>query len=217
MLIHHHAHHLNARTPSLKKTLKITGKALFETVTTIATVNFLLIAAYNTFSHLPKSSFEKIRTRIIQTPPREEFWFRGILMHSFYLPQKILQYYGYLQKGTSSHKKYRLIQIHASAIIFAGAHIWNSKEGALSKLTQFIWSYLGGVVYGRLAIKTQSLAPSILAHGIHNFIACSSYLSNNPILNWTLRLIHGIACYYLGNDSDEAQAGSEISLSPRLC
>jgi hypothetical protein len=65
----------------------------------------------------------------------------------------------------------QIFRIHLAALIFAAAHLHNSHQNKTRVLTQFAWSYIGGVIYGYLSEKYVSLAPGVLAHGFNNILA----------------------------------------------
>lgn len=103
---------------------------------------------------------------------------------------------------TEEEKKKKIQQvfrIHLAAFIFAAAHLLNPHPNKASALTQLIWTYLGGVVYGYLSEKYCSLIPGILAHGINNFLAISGTVYPNQVPYLLLALlVNRIASYLLG-------------------
>lgn len=74
-----------------------------------------------------------------------------------------------LEKKKKMHQQ--IFRVHLAALIFASAHLFNPHPSKVSALTQFTWSYMGGVIYGYLTEKYHSLAPGILSHGLNNMMA----------------------------------------------
>lgn len=188
-----------------KKVFKMGRGVIEETIKIVVSVIFLDLMNAHFFSHLPKSSFQKKKVSHVAIPLAEEVLFRGALMNCFYLLQKGLQRYGMIQKGIQANRKYEWVRLHATALIFATIHLANPHPTKIAALTQVLWSYLGGVVYGRLAIKTQSLAPGILAHGMNNFIVDTFSLHKSNVLTFTLLIVNRAVFYYLGSNPSKNQ------------
>jgi hypothetical protein len=135
-------------------------------------------------------------------------------VRAIYWPQKKWnQYWG--NELTVEEEKVQLQQIfriHVSTFIFAAAHLSNPHTSKASVITQCVWSYFGGVTYGYLIEKYDSLAPSILAHGFNNslVVAARIYSEFAPYLLLAL-LANRLACYLLGTTSIDKAIISRVA------
>jgi hypothetical protein len=82
----------------------------------------------------------------------------------------------------SEEQKIQMVfRVHLSALIFASAHLSNPHTTKAQALLQFVWTYLGGIIYGYLTEKYHSLAPSIIMHGINNSLATASAIYSKKL------------------------------------
>lgn len=80
-------------------------------------------------------------------------------------------------------------RIHFAALIFAAAHLLNPHPNKVSALTQFLGAFIGGLSYGYLTEKYQSLAPAILSHGINNCLANACEIYSKEVVPWFITAI----------------------------
>lgn len=118
--------------------------------------------------------------RIVAVPLREECLFRGVTAAALSALQR-------LKKGGGHSEKEKRIRIALSAIFFASAHLWYRSHNRASwqmMLLRGTATLIAGALYSRLTEKYHSLAPGILAHGLHN--AAMLYLASHPKLSFYL-------------------------------
>jgi len=137
------------------------------------------------------SSKKIIYNAIVLAPFQEEFVFRWILLRGMRWTQLNYNHvYTYFSShsGQSGHMhgvmefvqrrgNQKLFRIRSTALIFALAHLVGDYPDKLSGGAQFVRSFMGGIVYGHLVEKYDSLAPAILSHGIHNTFTLASRYS----------------------------------------
>jgi membrane protease YdiL (CAAX protease family) len=161
-------------------------RGLNEAVKVAGASVFLKITSEYLFHSNSKLNAWKIYRLTTFSPTVEELYFRGII-----LPTVCLFQYGILKLAfkyeiISEETKNKItrgqrIPIHLTALFFAYLHhiLVPTRQ---SWDEQFIWSYTGGVIYGSLAEKYQTLSLSILAHGMNNFVV-AGMLYKSPMLS----------------------------------
>ncbi|WP_042281448.1 CPBP family intramembrane glutamic endopeptidase [Candidatus Protochlamydia sp. R18] len=115
-----------------------------------------------------------VRLITVVGPAVEEFFFRGMLQRGIGITQAGWNRF-VIKRELSKQEiiSQRAWRIHVTAIIFGVAHATNSHSNYANKFTQITWCYMGGVTYGYLSEKYQTLSVSILAHSINNILAIS--------------------------------------------
>lgn len=156
---------------SYKEVLKRTVSLMIETVKLVAIAVFLTILSQVLLIKNRRYMKAEVQLAIVFGPLLEEIVFRFLLMKLI----RLVQNNSLSKKGPQNFlKKYsKIFRVHFAASIFAAAHLSNEMPNAVARLKHLSWVYTGGVVYGNLFEKYNSLAPSYLAHGLNNFFAIS--------------------------------------------
>lgn len=172
------------------------------------------------FYGLPNHEEEKENCSIVIYPPLfEEMLCRGY-MASIYAISTITSYNlieipdeENEEKMTEEEKIQQVFRIHLGALIFAAAHLANPHPNKTSALIQFSWTFLGGIIYGYLFEKYNSLAPSILAHGFNNSLAIATQIYPQKTLPFLLTaiFINRISAYLLAVTCLDKIVLSEVS------
>ncbi len=142
------------------------------------------------------------------------------VLQAIYWPQKKWnQYWGSeLSAKEEKAQLQQIFRIHLAAFIFAAAHLSNTHSNKAIALTQLVWSYMGGVIYGYLSEKYHSLAPSILAHGFNNAIATSMRVYPERVSHLLLALFaNRLGSYLLGNTSVDKTIMSGVAQAYECC
>ncbi len=145
-----------------------------------------------------KTPMKEMMISVVAIPVIEEILFRGCIQRGIGLVQKGWNYF-VIQRELSPRELdvQRTWRVQMSAIIFAAAHLTNPHRNMGHKLTQFTWAYMGGVAYGYLSDKYQSLSVSILVHGFNNMlVAYAASYQSSEVLSWLI--INKVAAYTLG-------------------
>ena len=203
--------------PTARRVFGVCLERILEGIKVIMAKVFLEHLGSYYLSHSTKITKEHIYQVIVRAPIVEEWLFRGVLLRVIHLVQDILtgnKVQSSLSQDSSDiessadelekemiedKQTKRTFRIHLAALIFAAAHLSNPHPNKISALTQFAWSYLGGVIYGHLTEKYDSLAPGILAHGINNLIATASLAYPQEITPFLLLalFVNRFATYHL--------------------
>lgn|GEM_PF-2683678 len=165
-IIHHAANQWVFRV--LLEVIKVVAAKIF--------LNYLVKCLFNELG-TQKASYRKIYANVVFAPLIEEIIFRFFILKAIHL-------IGYIaslplldlddveeDKVKQQEKRQEMIRVHLGAFIFAAAHLLNPHRDKIHALIQFSWSYLGGVTYGYLTERYDSLAPAILSHGLNNYVA----------------------------------------------
>ena len=136
-----------------------------EVVKIVAAKIFLEFLGKRFLNETSKMKPREVFIITVFAPVFEEILFRGILLRSIHAMQKVSNNQNGLTEEEAAQQKHR---IHLSAFIFAAAHLTNPHKTMTSALMQFTWTYLGGLSYGYLSEKYNTLSVSILAHGFNN-------------------------------------------------
>lgn len=139
---------------------------LSEVIKILAAGIFLQILATNFITPNSELSATAICTSVVIAPVVEEIFFRGVLLKFVYLCQRKPQ-------TPEEEGKQRAYRIHSVAFIFGFLH-WPLGEGPINA----VLAYFGGVSYGWLAEKHQTLSLIIVAHGINNFLVMKALTSS---------------------------------------
>ena len=138
-----------------------------EVVKIVAAKMFLEFLGKRFLNETSKMKPREVFIITVFAPVVEEILFRGILLRSIHAMQKVLNN----QNGLTEEAPQQKFRVHLSAFIFAAAHLTNPHKTMTSALMQFTWTYFGGLSYGYLSEKYNTLSVSILAHGFNNFLA----------------------------------------------
>lgn len=126
--------------------------------------------------------YNRIWSLVVFAPIAEELLFRGLIQRGIKLSQKLFNWVIQSDILGQNLKKYfenqgdeenlerreQVIRIHLTALIFGLAHLTNSHASILSSIYQVSQCYFGGVAYGFLSEKYQTLTLPILAHATGN-------------------------------------------------
>lgn len=136
-----------------------TFSACVETIKIVAATCFLVLLATQV-RPTSKLSTKHIAEAVIVAPLVEEILFRGIFLRGIRLAQYLVQ-----KDPTSNEEKLakQKFRVRFTGIAFGLAHF----HGGLFQVTQ---AALGGISYGYLSEKYETLSASMITHGIHNFI-----------------------------------------------
>lgn len=156
--------------PVIKK-ITWCGKEIVKIAVTTKILEIVVANCLKPSSSLPAS---KIYGMTVLAPVLEEVLFRGILLPGIHCMQYLLSKNDLTDEELEKQRNYR---VQLSALIFGAAHLTNPHEHVAGALIQFTWSYIGGVVYGHLSEKYQTLSVSILAHALNNSLAVASMLA----------------------------------------
>lgn len=117
-------------------------------------------------AHDPASAALRVLHAVILAPLFEEFWFRGMVLHT-------LKPYG---NGFA---------IFVSSLLFGLTH---------ANLGQFLFTTAIGIVLGYVAVQTESIIPTMIMHAMFNSIGTitSLFLMNNDVQEYILLLNSGI-------------------------
>ncbi|WP_075883510.1 CPBP family intramembrane glutamic endopeptidase [Candidatus Protochlamydia sp. W-9] len=199
------------------KAIVIIASVLAEMVKIVA-VKILLEEVTKALFSSKQLSGINVRWITVVGPVVEEVFFRGMLQRGIGITQA--GWNRFVVKRELSEQEIvsqRAWRIYVTAIIFGLAHATNSHSNYANKFTQIEWSYMGGVAYGYLSEKYQTLSVSILAHSINNILAISlvAYPKFNKLT--TLALVaNNLAFYILGTSSnnviDETMVATKASL-----
>ena len=135
----------------------------------VSLVSVLIISSVGFFSS--KDNFVENFSCVAKAPIVEEILFRGLFQPGIGLLQKgnnrIKLWFGNetSKKDLVSQEKFR---VYTTAAIFGLAHLTNLNKS----LFQVVHSFHGGLAYGYLKEKTDSIAPSIIFHAANNAISC---------------------------------------------
>ena len=146
---------------------------VIEIGTTVCTLLFLSTITGTFLSTGIGFSISAVTQIVVKAPFVEEVLFRGILLRGIHWIQTC--YNGTSLDQLSSEERDNILafqkamRVHLVALIFLVMHTRRKLD-----LFQFACSSMGAISYGYLAEKYQLLAPSILAHGINNFIVALS-------------------------------------------
>ncbi|WP_213106135.1 CPBP family intramembrane glutamic endopeptidase [Candidatus Protochlamydia amoebophila] len=200
------------------KAIDIINSAIVEMVKIIAVKILLEEVTKVLFS---SKQLPGINARLITVvgPIVEEVFFRGMLQRGIGIIQagwnRFVIKRELSKQEIMSHSAWR---IHVTAIIFGLAHVNNSHSNYVSMFFQITWCYMGGVSYGYLSEKYQTLSVSILAHSINNILAISLmvYPKFNELTLLAL-VANNIAFCVLGTSSnniiDETMVATKAYLS----
>jgi len=121
-----------------------------------------------------------------------------------YAMSKIFGYDIEEDEKTENEQIQQIFRIHLAALIFAASHLGNDHANTASALKQFCWTFVGGIVYGYLTEKYQSLAPGILFHGFNNALVTAAKIYPEMSHYIVLALLaNRVASYILGVTSIE--------------
>lgn len=131
----------------------------------------------------------------IFAPFSEEFFFRGFLLGgSYQLYKKLIQVREKSEEPNVSRME-KMYLIFANAIVFGLCHASNKHLTFQNKLVQCAWTVFGGISYGLLCDKSETLSFSIVVHSINNTIASTS---NNPFNIWVQVIALKLVCLEAG-------------------
>ena len=174
---------------------KATSAVIAEMVKIIAAKVFLEFLSRRYLNNISSEyPVKQIYLITIFAPIAEEILFRGILLQGIHLTQICWHYLGGSELTEEDLTSQQVFRVHLSAIIFGAAHLMNPHQNAISALTQFTWSYFGGVAYGYLSEKYETLSVSILAHGMNNTLAVAGGVYGSPIFLLAV-IVNKIAVY----------------------
>lgn len=159
-------------------TKKSLGKSIF--IASVVSVVFFIVAklvpAFSVlYPNLPNAVSDQLRwfTVILIAPVGEELFFRGSLL-------------GYLRRFKTLSKKRIWIAILISAMFFSVFHIvaYAGDISGLANFSQvfasfganissFVSAFIVGILFGYLAVKTDNLWTTIIAHSLLNLIIFS--------------------------------------------
>jgi membrane protease YdiL (CAAX protease family) len=185
-----------------------------EVVKIVAAKMFLEFLSRRLWNHSSKLPFRNVYIAVVFAPVVEEIIFRGILLRGIHLIQKVFRKVC-LSGGAISEqtrKTDQIFRVHLAALIFAGSHLLNPHRNAVSAGIQFCWTYIGGVTYGYLSEKYQSLAPGMIVHGINNSLATSATL-HPKMMPWCLLalMVNKLAAYILAITEIDTKFFSHVS------
>lgn len=121
----------------------------------------------------PRSLSAKCFSKIVISSVAEELLFRG-LVQEIILPVGFYCYKTYIKKVELTEedvKTQRVYSIYMTAALFSAVHLLNPLSKT-QKLLQCTFSFVAGVIYGRLEENYKTLSLPILAHSINNFVFC---------------------------------------------
>lgn len=142
-----------------------------------------------------KSEEDQKKSRVVYLPPEYD-----LIYHAIKKGMKWMRSFDDLTDQEEADKVQRFFRIHFTALIFAAAHLMNPHPNKISALKQFLSAYIGGLAYGSLTEKYQSLAPAILFHGVNNCLANAADLYSKdmiPLLS-TAIVAARVASFILG-------------------
>lgn len=184
---------------SFQKVISTSQKVISTSFVKIFEIVIAKIVLENLANVVLSQASIKVRSRIFRSvifaPIYEEFIFRGLFFSAiqYNYPKGILT-----EEEKMTQLEQKSFRIHFTAIIFALAHLHNPHPNTTSRVLQVSWSYIGGVIYGNLSEKYQSIAPGILAHGLNNMIALSGNIYSVEIC-LTALVINKSFFYILGS------------------
>jgi membrane protease YdiL (CAAX protease family) len=147
-----------------------------EVVKVIAARLFLVFLGKRFLNEASKVTPHQVYLITVFGPVIEEIVFRGFLLQGIHMVQKGWHYIRHDTPSNEDEKTEQKIRIHLSTFVFAALHLTNLHKSAAGALIQFTWSYFGGVAYGYLSEKYQTLSVSILAHGFNNSLAIAAQI-----------------------------------------
>jgi membrane protease YdiL (CAAX protease family) len=167
-------------TPIVQKVAKCTLNIGKESVTVVATAIFISMMTQRLLVPLAPSRSNFIRTTVVSAPVLEEIVFRVGLHEGIHLMQSFKN--RFISKHPPSSQELqnqKIFRIWVGALIFGAAHLSNGHKTFTSALTQFSLSTAGGLVYGSLKEKYNTIAVGILAHSLNNGLACLAMITVN--------------------------------------
>lgn len=136
-----------------------------EAIKIVAVTCFLSLLAIKFVtpnSHLSRKVIYRI---VVESPVVEEIIFRGFFLRGLRLLQEMANW-------SSNKQTEQFYRVHITALLFGLTH---------SLPLQAAFAYEGGVGYGYLTEKYETLSVTILAHGINNFIGVKFVTSTSLI------------------------------------
>lgn len=180
----------------LSRMAQAAWKTVAEVIKIFAATLFLSIAWACAYVNQPAAIKERALLAIVAAPLIEEILFRGILQKTIHLIQHLT-----LKKNPTEMEKIhqKTFRVQLSSLLFGAAHLTNEGNSPLGRGIQCTWSYFGGVSYGYLSEKYQTLSMSILAHGLNNMIATagSHFFPKHPLPILSLVLVNRIFWHVL--------------------
>lgn len=160
----------------------------------------------------------EIYATTVFAPVAEEIIFRGILLQGIYLAQRGWNHYFDLKLTDEDRKAQQVFRIRLSALIFAAAHLTNPHKSSVSALIQFTWTYFGGITYGYLTEKYQTLSVSILVHGVNNSLAVAGRVYPESAALCILAVfVNKFAAYTLAVTAIDEKLYSGLSQTAQFC
>jgi hypothetical protein len=117
---------------------------------------------------------------VFVAPIVEEMLFRGLLMSTIKLVQKVE---GPRRPTPEQLERQKKIRIVVQAVIFGAVHLTNGLEP--SRVIQVVLCTYSGYYYGQIAEKTNSIAATIILHATNNglcILAATSTISGGTFL-----------------------------------
>jgi hypothetical protein len=170
-----------------------------EVVKVVAAKCFLELLCTKFITPTEKVPFNRIYVVVVLAPVIEEILFRGIFLRCVYWAQK--------EPDTDEERVEQLTyRVHLTAMVFGLLH-WPLGKGPFNAVT----AYLGSIGYGYLTEKYDTIALSILAHGIGNFFilkAATSSNMNHALGYLCLSIISDVGFYLVATDNISCEMAS---------
>lgn len=167
-------------------------------------VLFLHILTKQCLVPTKKYTWTKIDAVVIFAPLVEEVMFRGAMRTYIFVLQKIAKIGDAKSSDPNAAIREKRIRIVGGAIIFGALHALNPDHTKLSACIQVIWATIGGISYGYLREKYDSLLPGVVAHGLNNFCAMHGSIYGNSLIIVAI-FANAIAFFILGTTDVEGK------------
>lgn len=195
---------------------------LVEVIKIIAAKLFLEFLGRRYLLQVPagqiKEHLRLVHNATVFAPIAEEIFFRLFVMKGIHLMQAYWNRYKNDEVTEEAAMWQKTFRVELSALIFAAAHLTNHKHTA-DALFQCTWSYFGGVTYGYLTEKYQTLSVSILAHGFNNSLALAGSKIYSQFAHFFIVaiVVHKCAAYVLATTTIDTKIYAGIGQMAHYC
>ncbi|MBA3720986.1 MAG: CPBP family intramembrane metalloprotease [Parachlamydiaceae bacterium] len=163
--------------PAVQTTKKLVYGATLEIVSVTASSIFLkeVVAKRMLIPIAPDAMKAAIFTGVVLAPIVEEILFRQLLQGFLHMLQKFKnRFIAKEAPNPQNLKAQEIFRVRVTAVLFGCVHLLNPHTHVIFAAIQFTSATLGGLCYGYLSEKYNTISLTILAHGMHNALLCGA-------------------------------------------